>query len=57
MPMAMSLSIFFEFLSIMATIGAGGGEQMLIDEFRAFDKNVDGLISVIELKYATSKLS
>ena len=48
---------FLEFLSIMATISASGGGQMLIDEFRAFDKNVDGLISAIELKYVVSKLS
>lgn len=46
---------FMEFLSMMATVGADGG-QLLMDEFGAFDKNGDGLISVMELKYVMSKL-
>jgi calmodulin len=46
---------FKEFLSMMATVGVDGG-QLLIEEFRVFDKNGDGLISVMELKYVMSKL-
>jgi Ca2+-binding EF-hand superfamily protein len=40
---------------MMATVGVDGG-QLLIEEFRVFDKNGDGLISVMELKYVMSKL-
>jgi len=47
---------FEEFLSMMATIRTDGGGQMLLEEFKVFDKNGDGFISVQELKYVMSKL-
>jgi calmodulin len=46
---------FLEFLSMMATIGIDGGGQILIEQFRVFNKNGDRLISVMELKYVMSK--
>jgi calmodulin len=47
---------FAEFLSMMANIGVDDGGQLLVDEFRVFDKNGDGLINVMELKYVMSRL-
>ncbi|KIM80542.1 hypothetical protein PILCRDRAFT_822264, partial [Piloderma croceum F 1598] len=47
---------FAEFLSMMANIGVDDGGQLLIDEFRIFDKNGDGLINVMELKCVMSRL-
>ena len=47
---------FLEFLSMMSTIGSVESGQDFIEEFKAFDKNGDGLVSVSELKYVMAKL-
>lgn len=47
---------FAEFLSMMAGIEGYDSEKGLIEEFGIFDKNGDGLISVMELKYVMAKL-
>lgn len=47
---------FIEFLSMMSTIGSVESGQELVEEFKEFDKNGDGLVSVSELKYVMAKL-
>lgn len=47
---------FLEFLSMMSTIKSVESGQDFIEEFKAFDKNGDGLVSVSELKYVMAKL-